>query len=138
MSKLSALLSDCCLIPDSNQYNSLRQEYRCVFIHSINIGQSLLISGSLTEVRTYVTLSRGVILKVYLAEALAAEVQLFVRYTNTESGESRNLTSVSYVQSKEIVFFDENIPYDKFTVEVALMSDSLMGPLYQDHRMHGM
>lgn len=88
--------------------------------------------------RTYVTLSRGVILKVYLAEALAAEVQLFVRYTNTESGESRNLTSVSYVQSKEIVFFDENIPYDKFTVEVALMSDSLMGPLYQDHRMHGM
>ena len=97
----------------------------------------MFISGSLAEVRTYITLSKAFILKARLVEPLGAEVQLFVQYTNTESGVSKNLTTVSYVKSKEIVFFDENTPYRMFTVEVSLMSGSLMGPLYQDNTMHG-
>ena len=98
----------------------------------------IFIPGNLADVRTFITLSKGVILRVFLVEPLTAEVQLFIRYTNTESGESINYTTpFSYVQSKEIVIFDENVPYQKFTVDVALKSGSLKGPLYQDHRVYG-
>ena len=50
-----------------------------------------------------------------------------------------HITPFSYnTQSKEIAFFDENVPFQKFKVEVALMSDSIMGSIYNDTTTHGM
>ena len=100
---------------------------------------SLFTSGQLADLTTFVTVDQGVILRVDLVKATAAEVRLFIQYTDTGSGETNEHTTSYYnTQPKVIAYFDESVPFQKFTVDVALMSGSLMGPLYHDPTKHGM
>ena len=110
-----------------------------MLLQTITDGRCFIHSGDLAGLRTFVTVTQGVILRVNLVRALAAEVQLFVRYTDTESGETANqVTPFSYnTQSLQLAFFDESVPYQRFTVQVALTAGSLMGPLYQDPIVYG-
>ena len=94
--------------------------------------------GDLLRVTPFVTTSRGVILRVNLARPLATEVQLFIQYTNTRSGEKESqITPNRYADAKEITFIDETAPYEKFTVEVALVVGPLMGPLKSGSQTYG-
>ena len=71
---------------------------------------------------------------------MEAEVQLYIQYTDVESGSKLGvLTRSRYSQSEEISFFLENIPetYQKFTIDVALVSGELRGPLHEDSTIHG-
>ena len=77
-------------------------------------------------------------MRVDLVKEMAAEVQLFIQYINTENGETRNETTDYYnTQSKRMIFIDENVPYTTFRVQVALKSGSLVGPLRMDPTTHG-
>ena len=70
---------------------------------------------------------------------MAAEVQLFVRYTEADSGIKWNMTvPTRYVQTEKIIFIDEQVRFERFTVDVALVSGSLMSPLLRDPVIYGM
>ena len=98
----------------------------------------LYITGELLRVTTFVTTNRGVILRVNLVKPLAAEVQLFIEYTEVGSGRKKSLTTPNrYPQSDEIFYIDQSVPFESFTVGVALAEGAIKGPLHQDIEMHG-
>ena len=71
---------------------------------------------------------------------MEAEVQLYIQYTDVESGRTTTeITESRFAQTDEITFFIENIPqtYRMFTIDVALISGALRGPLHEDNTVHG-
>ena len=105
----------------------------------IEIFPSLYI-GKPNGFTTFITTSRGVILRVKLLQALVAEVQLLIQYRDVRSGMKWNMTTPTrYALSEEIVFFNgqENVPFEIFTVAVALVAGPTTGPLLFDPKVHG-
>ena len=94
--------------------------------------------GMPSRVTPFVTINREVILRVNLARAMFAEVQLFIRYIERGTGKMTSQTTPTrYAQSEEITYIDENVPFQQFTVDVALVSGAQKGPLIQGSQMHG-
>ena len=69
---------------------------------------------------------------------MTAVVQLFIQYTDMNSGRKWSMTTPTrYAQSEQITFIDETMRFQKFTVAVALVSGSEMGPLLEDPAIYG-
>ena len=92
----------------------------------------------MADLTTFVTATQGVILRVNLIRALSAEVRLFVQYTEVGSGrQSRLTTTTQYSETIEIIYIDESVPFQQFTVDVALIAGQVMSPVYNDPVIHG-
>lgn len=73
-----------------------------------------------------------------LVEPLAAKVKLLIQYTDIHSGKKSKLTTTTqYSETNEITYFDETVPFEQFTVDVALVAGSVMSPLHHDPVEHG-
>ena len=76
------------------------------------------------------TNTRGVIVRVNLIKPLTAEVRLLIQYADVRTGKVDELiTTTRYRQTEEITYIDETVPFKQFTVAVALVSGSVIGPL---------
>ncbi len=90
------------------------------------------------RVTTFITVSQTAVFRVFLVRPIAAEVQLFIKYTDKATKENFEITtSTRFAQSQEITHFEDSVPFKKFTVEVALVHRSMTGPLMGDGIIYG-
>ncbi len=94
-------------------------------------------AGEVQRLTTFITVSQTIIFRVFLDTSIPAEVQLLIKYTDTDTGNAYETKSLShFTQSQEITHFDDTMPYQRFTVDVALVHQSKTGPLKGDQVTH--
>lgn len=97
-----------------------------------------VIIGQVQRVSTFITVSQTVVFRVSLVRPIAAEVQLLIKYTDSESQATVHITTTThYTQSKDITHFEDSMPFQRFTVDVALVYRSMTGPLMGDRITYG-